>query len=590
SAGVAVRRYLTDLNINPEFVEILSPQNIRDITTIIVEGDNSAFYEIRAHLESSDEVAMRFLDWVQSGKVRAITNRSVFKKGESWFEFLIVSKSNPDEINEDLKVIDPELKLVELVSAASMPAALDEDGDPPTGGEGGPAGGNAAPPAPSGPGAAGADGSDGGPRAAMAPAPAHPGLSATAVDGLLTHVGDLVVASGLLNHLSGDERPGQALSALRAMIEDLRGGGHAEADLLAEHLTILDDWRARLSQVEHHVSGALGRLQGAALELREVTIEEAFAEMVTLTGELSAATAKPARLVIEGNTLRIDRGIAETLAEPLRQMLRNAFEHGIEAAAERQGGGKPAESLLVLRAHQEAGRLELTLTDDGAGIDDAAVRERIAQRGLAASGQAQALAPRELHRFLFVPGFTTRDSHRGVGLDLVFSTAARLGGSVEVESRPGQGTAMTLRLPQSAAIQQTLLVEAGGQTVAIPDRWLSAIHEASPGDVETVRGQRVLRLKEGMLPLFSLGDLLGRPGVLRSLPDYLPVLVLTDGQHRMGVQVDKLCRRQDLVVKDMHPQLAVIPGVGGASILGDGRVVLIVDGAGLFKLAAGRSE
>ena len=169
-------------------------------------------------------------------------------------------------------------------------------------------------------------------------------------------------------------------------------------------------------------------------------------------------------------------------------------------------------------------------------------------------------------------------------MDVVWTNVNRLGGTIDVDSETGKGTAFTLSLPLSAAIQSALIVSADGNVMAIPERFLAETCHVSTAEIQTVRGQSAIVLRDQFLPVFALTRLLGHPGAA-DMPARFPVVVIENGRQRIGLIVDRLYRRQDLFVKDIHPQLAAIPGVGGASTLGDGRVILILDGDDLFRLA-----
>jgi len=237
----------------------------------------------------------------------------------------------------------------------------------------------------------------------------------------------------------------------------------------------------------------------------------------------------------------------------------------------------------------------IEIADDGAGLDANRIAAKALEKGLLSQRELDGMSPDAIYRLIFRPGFSTAEqvtetSGRGVGMDVVHTNlVSRLGGHIAIASRPGQGTTFTLELPLTAAIQEALLVEGGGLLVALPDRNLVEIQEVEPAAFQVVRGQRAIMLRNSFLPVYPLAELLGRAAGAsgRSAEAPVPVAVLATSRGRIGVAVDRLFRRQELYVKDVHPKLTAIPGIGGASVLGDGRVVLILDIDDLLHLASG---
>jgi chemotaxis protein histidine kinase CheA len=247
---------------------------------------------------------------------------------------------------------------------------------------------------------------------------------------------------------------------------------------------------------------------------------------------------------------------------------------------------------LHLAAVSRGNRVEIEITDDGSGIDVERIRRKAVDRGLVGAAEAARLSSGDVIDFIFAPGFSTAEqvsetSGRGVGMDVVRTNVLRLGGQISVNTRPGQGTTVLLQLPLSAAIQRVLMVEVAGRILAIPERFLSEIHEVDADSYQLVRGRPAILLRDKYLPVFRLTDLLGftQVGENESCFTRRPLVVLARGRQRIGVEIERLHRRQELFIREIHPQLAAIPGVGGASISGDGKVVLIVDGDDLFGLA-----
>jgi chemotaxis protein histidine kinase CheA len=308
--------------------------------------------------------------------------------------------------------------------------------------------------------------------------------------------------------------------------------------------------------------------------------------------DIAQAQGKQVRLKTSGAEVRIDKGMVDLLLDPLMHMVRNAVDHGIENPERRQAAGKSPVATLHLAAVSRGNRVEIEITDDGSGIDVERIRRKAVDRGLVGAAEAARLSSGDVIDFIFAPGFSTAEqvsetSGRGVGMDVVRTNVLRLGGQISVNTRPGQGTTVLLQLPLSAAIQRVLMVEVAGRILAIPERFLSEIHEVDADSYQLVRGRPAILLRDKYLPVFRLTDLLGftQVGENESCFTRRPLVVLARGRQRIGVEIERLHRRQELFIREIHPQLAAIPGVGGASISGDGKVVLIVDGDDLFGLA-----
>jgi chemotaxis protein histidine kinase CheA len=264
-------------------------------------------------------------------------------------------------------------------------------------------------------------------------------------------------------------------------------------------------------------------------------------------------------------------------------MIRNAVDHGIEMPERRRASGKPIQATVTLSAEQQGDRILIELADDGQGIDLERVRRRAAEAGLASEAVLAEMADEEVCRLIFAPGFSTAEkvtetSGRGVGMDVVDRAVTRLGGSISITTVAGQGTKFVMDLPLSAAIQSTVVVEQGRQIFAIPERF---VHEIVGYDkIE----ERVRTATGAPLPVVGLGDLLRFPESQTANGERL-VVVLALGRRRLGLGVDRVVARRDIYVKESHPGIASIPGIGGVSTLGDGRVVLILDPDGLMRLA-----
>ncbi len=559
----ALKRVLNDYDIGVELVEILSAENIQDMIAA-VRGGRSNIYEIMAHLEGDEQMTLAFVEWV-SHDATAITNRTVIVDGKTWFEFLIVSHLDTAQIEARVAAINPDGQNIRVRSCAAKAAAASAISTPAGGGRKPPEGKTAG-------GGAQAKGSN------------VLRVRGETVDQLMAQVGEMVTIGNMLKAtVSGGEIEG-ALARLRAMAchdnpQDVRA------------LTVIEGALRAILSASDNFGGAVERLQDATLELRVVPIDTLFSRFSRVMRDIAQAKGKQVRLETEGAEVRIDKGMVDLLLDPLMHMVRNAVDHGVEMPDEREKAGKSPVARVRLSAVSRGNRVEIEVSDDGKGLDVERIRAKAIDRGLVGAAEAARLSTRQVTGFIFAPGFSTAEqvtetSGRGVGMDVVRTNILRLGGTIEVDTRPGEGSTITLQLPLSAAIQRVLMVEAAGKMLAIPERFLAEVHDAAANDIQLVRGRPAIVLRDEFLPIFHLTDLLG----FRRAGGDDPVgrrssVVLANGRHRIGVEVDRLHRRQELFVKEIHPSLAAIPGVGGASIAGDGKVVLIVDGDDLFRLA-----
>ena len=569
---------IAGLAVPSELLAILSDDNLAELQRGIAE-DGLLPYEILVHLEDDPETAERLTGWL-IGEARPITNRTVVSGGESWFEFLALSPLEPAALAATLQVLDPERRCVKrvrrLTDAAGGELVLDQSGSAqPTPG--------AVTVATTGTGAGGA-------------AAARPSATANLIrvrgetlDTFLDELGEMRALVGTLSHLSRDADTRAILARSRVIADDL------PAELRDELRATLDGLRERdrrLLQAEEAISTLLSRLHLSALELRVVPVDVVLNRLPRMVRDLAQQHGKSVELVLEGRDVRIDKSMVEVLVDPLIHMVRNALDHGIEAPEARRAAGKPERATLTVRAAQHASEIRIEIADDGRGLDAEAIRAKAVGQGLVSPAQATGLTEAEIFPFIFEAGLSTapvvtETSGRGVGMDVVLSTVRRLNGDIKINSERGRGTAFTLVLPVSAALQTALIVRVGDQSLAIPDRHVLAVAEVETSAIRLIGDHRSILHRQAMLPLYELGSLLGMP--CQAPPAERrsePVVVTTNGRQMIGLEVDAIERRQELFLKDLDPRLARFPGVGGASVLGDGSVVLVLDSEELIELAA----
>ncbi|TYO98150.1 CheA signal transduction histidine kinase [Geothermobacter ehrlichii] len=314
------------------------------------------------------------------------------------------------------------------------------------------------------------------------------------------------------------------------------------------------------------------------LQVRMMPLASITGRLPRMVRDLARKTGKRVELRIAGEEVELDRSILEELADPLIHMLRNAVDHGIEE-----------EGVVAVRAWREKDLVLIEVSDNGRGIDPEVVRARAVQLGLVDAERLRAMGERDLFALLCRPGFSTaaqvtETSGRGVGMDVVKAAVEHLGGDMEILSAPGEGTRILLRLPLSVAIIKILLVAVGDCQVAIPITRVHRTLEVARDELQSSGRQLVLRLDEEVLPLLSLRKMLRMPG--RPVAGNVPLVVVEMRGQRVGLVVDQLIGQHEVFVKSLEFPLDRLPGLTGASVLGDGRVVFIIDPQGLLE--AGR--
>ncbi|MCA9127690.1 MAG: chemotaxis protein CheW [Planctomycetales bacterium] len=348
-----------------------------------------------------------------------------------------------------------------------------------------------------------------------------------------------------------------------------------------------------LEAVAAKINQVTCELQDAIMQTRMQPIGNVFTRFTRVVRDLSAKLGKQCDLKIEGKEVEVDKTIVEAIADPLTHLVRNAVDHGLESPEARVAKGKDAQGLLQLRAFHQSGKVCIEISDDGAGINVDVVKAKAVEKGLITHDQSVEMHDRDAFRLIFMPGFSTAAtisdvSGRGVGMDVVRTNIEKLGGTVEIDSKLGLGTKIQVTLPLTLAIIPSLIVHCSDNRFAIPQVNIVELVRVRSGEAETRIGKlkdaEVLRLRGSLLPLVRLNDALsiqqaGAPS--EDLDDSLNIVVVETGQQRYGMIVDGLFDSEEIVVKPLGRHLKECRFLSGATILGDGRVALILDVAGI---------
>jgi two-component system chemotaxis sensor kinase CheA len=376
------------------------------------------------------------------------------------------------------------------------------------------------------------------------------------IDSVMNLVGELIIGKSMLN---------RALSEIDAR--------HAR-----------DPVRAKLAEAVSFQTRVLDELHKCVLKIRMVPVEQLFRRFPRVVRDVAKQCGKDVALEISGQNTDLDKSILDALAEPLMHLVRNAVDHGIESADARVAAGKPARGTIHLKAYHQGTQVVIEVRDDGQGIDLARIRSRALQSGFLKPEEAERLTESEALNLIFESGFSTAAevtsvSGRGVGMDVVRTVLDRLKGTVHVSSQPGRGTAIQLRAPLTLASIQTLLFRVGGRLFAIPLSSVVEITRIQERDISRVDQREVLRLREQILTLVRLDHLAKIHAVETPQADKKKTFVIVIGaaEKRFGLVVDSLVGEEELVIKALPTEIISSDLVSGASILGDGTVVLILN-------------
>jgi len=378
------------------------------------------------------------------------------------------------------------------------------------------------------------------------------------LDSLMNVVGELVLSKG----------------AIAAVTERVRAGGNLELAV-------------ELQKAVRVLERRLDELQKGVMEVRMVPVGQLFEKMVRIVRRVAGEHGKKVAIDIRGTDTELDKLIMEDLSDPLMHIIRNAIDHGIEPSEERLAAGKPEKGTIALWASQKGNHVVIEVRDDGRGVDPEKVRRKAVQKGLIAEGTE--LSRDETYDLLFLPGFSTRDevsdlSGRGVGMDVVKNNIAALSGMIEIDSRPGEGTTLTITLPITLAIIKALIVRVCGKTYAIPINAVMETLMVEAATVRTIERREVIELRQSTLPLLRLEDIFKLP-VSSRRDGRIFVAVVGLAEKKLGIVVDELLGQQDMVIKSLGNALSFVRGIAGAADLGNQKTILVLDVGGLMSEA-----
>jgi two-component system chemotaxis sensor kinase CheA len=330
-------------------------------------------------------------------------------------------------------------------------------------------------------------------------------------------------------------------------------------------------------------------LQLVVMKLRMIKIGKVFNRFPRLVRDLCKELNKEVELKIFGEDTEVDKNLIEEINDPLVHLIRNSVDHGVEKPEAREAAGKPRKGTVILSAEHEGNNIVITIEDDGKGIDPEVIKDRAIKKGFLSPERAKELSKQEAYNLIFHPGFSTAEqvsnvSGRGVGMDVVKTNVTKLRGTIAVESEVGKGTKIILRLPLTLAIISGMIVEACGQKLVIPLHSVIEVIRVNKEQIETVRGKEVINLRDTVLPIVGLDELINHSGNGNGKEKQWQYIVEVGiAEKRFGIKVDNLVGQQEVVIKSLGNYLGKIDGIAGSTIMGDGTVVIILDINELFN-------
>jgi two-component system chemotaxis sensor kinase CheA len=347
-----------------------------------------------------------------------------------------------------------------------------------------------------------------------------------------------------------------------------------------------------LFEAIHQLGRVSDGIQQSVMETRMIPVGPLFARFKRVVRDITRSTDKQARLEIRGENTELDKRMIDELGDPLVHLVRNSVDHGIEPPDVREAAGKPREGTVTLEAFHQGNSIVIQIRDDGKGLDADRILRKCLEKGFVTPADAEKMTPQQIYQMIWEPGLSTAEkvtevSGRGMGMDIVKSKIEELNGAVDINSVPGQGTTITIKLPLTLAILPSLMVEIRGDVFAIPMETVVEIVCVARNQLSSLQGRQMATVRGRVVSLLRLGDLLSFHGACAaetSQPAETTLVVVGEGENEIGLAVDRVLGEEDVVIKSIAENYENVRGIAGASILGDGRVSLILDIPGLVEI------
>ena len=336
-----------------------------------------------------------------------------------------------------------------------------------------------------------------------------------------------------------------------------------------------------LSEVTKQIDLMTNELQLVVMKTRMVKIGKVFNKFPRLVRDLSRETKKQVELVIKGEETELDKTLIEEINDPLVHLIRNCMDHGIEMPADRKANGKNPTGTITISAQHEGNNIIISIEDDGKGIDPEKIKSKAVSKGMIAETRANELSKQEALNLIFLPGFSTAEvvtniSGRGVGMDVVKTNVTKLRGIINIESNPGEGTKIIIKLPLTLAIIPGMIVKVKDNSIVIPLNSVLEVLRVHKNDIRSINQKPVIKMRDSVLPLVSVDELLYNDNV-NNETKWQYVVVVGIAEKRFGIKVDGLIGQKEVVIKSLENYFGNVPGIAGSTIMGDGSVVMIID-------------
>ncbi|MEA1908616.1 MAG: chemotaxis protein CheA [Euryarchaeota archaeon] len=381
----------------------------------------------------------------------------------------------------------------------------------------------------------------------------------------------------------------RSVQSVRVNIEKLDALVNMVGELVINKIRLLEVQSTHqikeLDETVSNIDRLTNDLRDEVMQMRMVPVDQIFNRFPRMVRDLAKKKDKEIEVVLEGRDIELDRTVLDEIGEPLVHLIRNCVDHGIESADVRESSGKPARGIIRLIARREKNHVDIKVADDGGGIDPDKLRAKAVSKGLIGQEEAGAMSDENALMLIFAPGFSTAEaitdiSGRGVGMDVVKTSIEALGGSVSLESDVGVGTTVTLKLPLTMAIIQALLVEVAQNVYAVPISSVLETISVQTASIRVMGQQKLITLRGSVLPLMWVQDLFGN--VSGNGHEEVTAVVVDRGGQQVGLVVDSLIGQQEIAIKSLSGMLAGVKGFAGATILGDGKVIMILDVASML--------
>ena len=382
------------------------------------------------------------------------------------------------------------------------------------------------------------------------------------------------------------------LDAIRSQARRIQ----AELESVTRDVEALQHVRANvndLGEAIHQLGRVSDGIQQSVMDTRMVPIGPLFTRFKRVVRDITRSNGKTVRLIISGEKTELDKRMIDELGDPLIHMVRNSVDHGVELPEDREAKGKPREGTVTLDAFHRGNSIYIQVTDDGKGLDPDRILRKALDKGIITEADAERMTPHQIYQLIWEPGLSTAEkvtevSGRGMGMDIVKSKIEDINGTVDLDSTPGEGTKLTIKLPLTLAILPSLMVEVEGDIFAMPIESIVEIVRISRKDLTTVQGMWTARVRGRVISMVSLDEVLSwnRPSSSASFEDETTLVVVGEAGQEIGLSVDRVLGEEDVVIKSMAENYRNVAGIAGASILGDGRVSLILDTSALIEMSS----